>query len=236
MSNETDLDVTHVGGDSASPGVVARELDSSFAKSQLGGEYHPFFHLLAWWLVVVVFAFGLYVAWDLGQLEIIYQRDRSYLTLVISLLVICSTIHAFWQITQKSIWLNRLRIERRAPLFRHDATNRDEVLEFVADRLRAPVEIGWFLVDLAIRLGLAGTIIGFILIFASLSGETIVGENALRELLVSMSGGMGTALFTTLTGLVAATVLSFQYLILGRLTEQVLGELLLDNSVHTGAS
>lgn len=207
----------------------------SFADSHLGGEHHPFFYLLAWWLVVVVFAFGLYVAWDLGQLEVIYQRDQSYLTLVISLLVVVATTHAFWQTVQKSVWLNRLRAEGRAPLFEQGATNRDEVLEFIADRLRAPVEIGWFLVDLAIRLGLAGTIIGFILIFASLSGETIVGENALRELLVSMSGGMGTALFTTLTGLVAATVLSFQYLILGRLTEQLLGEMLLDNkALNTG--
>ena len=95
-------------------------------------------------------------------------------------------------------------------------------LAVLADRLRAPVEAGWFMVDLAIRLGLAGTIIGFILIFGSLSGEKIVGDDALRELLVSMSGGMGTALFTTLAGLIAATFLSLQYLLLGRQTEYVI--------------
>ena len=229
MNTKTKLKMLAGGHEPDRPAMASEVPESSFAESHLGGEYHPFFHLLCWWLVVIVFAFGLYVAWDLDKLEVIYQRDRSYLTFAISLLVICATTHAFCHTAQKSIWLNWLRTEGRAPLFRHDAANRDEVLEFIADRLRAPVEIGWFLVDLAIRLGLAGTIIGFILIFASLSGEAIVGENALRELLVSMSGGMGTALFTTLTGLVAATVMSFQYLILGRLTEQLLGEMLLDN-------
>jgi len=96
-----------------------------------------------------------------------------------------------------------------------------QLIESVSAQVRGPVDTGWFLVDLAIRLGLAGTIIGFILIFTSLSGETIAGENALRELLVSMSTGMGTALFTTLTGLVVATYLSFQYLVLGKLIDHI---------------
>ena len=105
----------------------------------------------------------------------------------------------------------------------------------LADRLRAPVETGWFMVDLAIRLGLAGTIIGFILIFGSLSGEKIVGDDALRELLVSMSGGMGTALFTTLAGLIAATFLSLQYLLLGRQTEHVIAAVMhSESSPETG--
>jgi len=99
----------------------------------------------------------------------------------------------------------------------------EAVLERYADRLRSPVDLGWFLVDVTIRLGLLGTIIGFILIFTSLSGVSVDGAEGLRELLVAMSGGMGTALFTTLAGLVGATLLSVQYLILGRAAEHLLG-------------
>lgn len=104
-----------------------------------------------------------------------------------------------------------------------DNAESDSVIEIYADRLRSPVDLGWFLVDLAVRLGLVGTIIGFILIFTSLSGISIDGADGLKELLVTMSGGMGTALFTTLSGLVGATFLSLQYLILGRQAETLIG-------------
>jgi len=99
----------------------------------------------------------------------------------------------------------------------------EDLFELYADRLRSPVDFGWFLVDMSVRLGLLGTIIGFILIFGSLSGVSIDGAEGLRDLLVAMSGGMGTALFTTLAGLVGATLLSVQYLILGREAEHLLG-------------
>ncbi len=101
----------------------------------------------------------------------------------------------------------------------------DELLDIWADRLRSPVDTGWFLVDTTIRLGLLGTIVGFILIFTSLGDVSIDGAEGLRELLVAMSGGMGTALFTTLAGLVGATLLAVQYLVLGRETEHLLGSL-----------
>ena len=170
---------------------------------------------LFWWLVVLVFAFFIYVAWHLGFLELMFVRDKSHITKCIAILTLGASAHAAWYIILRGNQLNTL-VENN-----HKLTDENE-LAVLADRLRAPVEAGWFMVDLAIRLGLAGTIIGFILIFGSLSGEKIVGEDALRELLVSMSGGMGTALFTTLAGLIAATFLSLQYLLLGRQTEHVI--------------
>ncbi len=96
------------------------------------------------------------------------------------------------------------------------------VLEIYADQLRSPVELGWYVVDLAIRMGLIGTIIGFILIFSSLTGNTMPGVDEMQALLISMSSGMGTALYTTLAGLVCATILGMQYLILGRETEYLI--------------
>lgn len=207
-------------------------------------DHHPHLFLLAWWLVILTFSFFLYVAWDLGYLEMIYQRDRSYLTIVISILCILSTAHAFFHIFQKSFLLEKFRRQgvsgRLADGFNNDiakpfeltSNDAETLFEIIADRMRSAVEVGWFLVDLAIRLGLAGTIIGFILIFTSLSGTDIVGENALKELLVSMSTGMGTALFTTLTGLVGATYLSIQYLILGRLVEELVAEMAMHGSIE----
>lgn len=109
---------------------------------------------------------------------------------------------------------------------RANATEPVSVLEIYADRLRSPVELGWYVVDLAIRMGLIGTIIGFILIFSSLTGDSIPGIDEMQSLLISMSTGMGTALYTTLCGLVCATVLGMQYMILGRETEYLIALLI----------
>ena len=177
---------------------------------------------------MVLFIFGLYVAWDLGYLQMVFLQDRSHLTKAIALLTVGASLHAAWHIVGHSRKLNALN---GATGIQRSATAGDLPLEVAADRLRAPVEIGWFMVDLAIRLGLAGTIIGFVLIFSSLSGEQIIGDNALRELLVSMSGGMGTALFTTLSGLVGATFLSVQYLVLGRQSEHIIAALLVAEEI-----
>ena len=111
-----------------------------------------------------------------------------------------------------------------------DPQNKDstiqQTIEIYADRLRAPVELGWFFVDILIRMGLIGTIVGFILIFASLSGGPKPDSENIQALLLSMSGGMGTALYTTLLGLVSATILGLQYMILSRSVEELVAELI----------
>ena len=94
-------------------------------------------------------------------------------------------------------------------------------LEIYADRLRSPVDIGWYLVDILIRLGLVGTIIGFIMILGSLSSGPAPTPENIQTLLISMSGGMGTALYTTLAGLVTGMALGAQYMVLGRGTEEL---------------
>lgn len=100
------------------------------------------------------------------------------------------------------------------------------IFEIYADRLRSPVETAWYIVDILIRLGLIGTIVGFILILGALSdGPVPTGEN-IQSLLITMSGGMGTALYTTLAGLVAATLLGLQSTVLGRCVEQLIGTLI----------
>ena len=100
------------------------------------------------------------------------------------------------------------------------------IVEIYADGLRSAVELGWYIVDMSIRLGLIGTIVGFILIFSSLSGSAVPEIDQLQDLLIAMSGGMGTALYTTLFGLVCASILGFQYMILNREVEHLVGLLI----------
>ena len=118
-------------------------------------------------------------------------------------------------------YIHDLAGERAAdPSGTTDPAANSYILEVYADRLRSPVELGWYIVDILIRLGLIGTIIGFILILGALAdGPVPTGDN-IQALLISMSGGMGTALYTTLAGLVTATLLGVQYAVLSRSVER----------------
>lgn len=205
-------------------------------------HYYP----QAWFLLISVMIFGAYVAWDLGVFRVIAALDQSYMASLIITLVLLASAHCGWHIVhtsqriqQSQRWLDTLSMNNTLEssylqLFLAEITSSsrtsesadDAIVEIYADRLRAPAELGWFFVDLAVRLGLLGTIIGFILIFASLTDIKIDGGDDLKNLLIAMSGGMGTALLTTLTGLIGASLLSVQYLLLGREAEHQIGLLL----------
>jgi hypothetical protein len=181
---------------------------------------------------------------QLALLQLVFTLDRSYMAWVIAALIVIATTHAAWHILRCSSLIESVNLLMSSgtmpyngflPAFiadlefarqtnnDNDATQDDSLVEVHADHLRGPVELGCFLVDLAVRLGLLGTIVGFILIFTSLGRVSMDGTDGLQELLVSMSGGMGTALLTTLSGLVAATFISLQYLILGREVDHLVG-------------
>ena len=204
----------------------------------------PVHHFAQSWLLIAAFAaLVLAVLHERGLLSLLFALDRSHVTRVIAGLVLFGSAHAIWHLViySRRIETAAATLDERA--HEHDADPfvdawydasfqastaadpRDDLLDHYAERLRGPAELGWFLVDTAVRLGLLGTIIGFILIFTSLSSVSIDGAEGLRELLVAMSGGMGTALLTTLAGLIGATLLAMQYLILGRQTEHLLGML-----------
>jgi len=205
-----------------------------------------------WFLVVSVSAFLVFVAWDQRYIQSVIQLDKSYMASLIGILALFATCHVAYHVYRRSHSINDIQamLEKQiidpnlatdpmicsfikdlspAPVKGATSlsdTSSDSVVEIHADTLRAPIDLGWFLVDLAIRLGLLGTIIGFILIFTSLSTISLDGAEGLGALLVAMSGGMGTALLTTLSGLIGASFLSVQYLILGRQAESLIALLI----------
>lgn len=91
-----------------------------------------------------------------------------------------------------------------------------ELIEVYESRLKGPHEIGWFAADSMIKLGLLGTIIGFILMLSSVANITDFDITTMQKILTNMSSGMGTALFTTMAGLVCSLLATIQYLMLER--------------------
>ena len=71
---------------------------------------------------------------------------------------------------------------------------------------------GWFAADSVLKIGLLGTIIGFILMLAPIGELTSFDDAAsLQSALAAMSAGMAVALYTTLAGLIANIILRFQF-------------------------
>ncbi len=97
-----------------------------------------------------------------------------------------------------------------------EAESGGDLLEAYASRLRGRHEFGWFWIDLMLKIGFLGTLVGFIMMLASVSQNTVIDASTMQNVLKQMSFGMATALNTTLASLVAGTLLSFPYYLLGR--------------------
>jgi biopolymer transport protein ExbB/TolQ len=106
------------------------------------------------------------------------------------------------------------------------------LLERLENVLGRGHETGWFLAELMIRLGLLGTVIGFIFMLGSVANVASIDVQALQQLLTSMSAGMRVALYTTLTGLGAGILLGFQYRLLDAGVDRLMAEIIELSEVH----
>jgi len=73
----------------------------------------------------------------------------------------------------------------------------------------------WFMAQTFTSFGMIGTVIGFLLLLTKVFVDLDVSSHAsLQNALVNMTMGMGTALLTTLVGLVCSLLLKTQLLVL----------------------
>ncbi len=97
-----------------------------------------------------------------------------------------------------------------------------DLLEAYAARMRGEHEFGWFMIDLMLKVGFVGTLIGFIWMLSSVSKQSVIDASSMQQILKDMSFGMSIALNTTLTSLVTATLLSAPYYLLNRGLDELL--------------
>lgn len=96
------------------------------------------------------------------------------------------------------------------------------LLETMEARLKGRQEIGWFVSDQMLRLGLLGTVIGFILMLGPLIDIESIDISSMRAVLSAMSSGMAVALYTTLVGLIGAILVKVQYYFLENTTDELI--------------
>jgi hypothetical protein len=95
------------------------------------------------------------------------------------------------------------------------------LLRSLADRLRGSNGFGSFASDTVIKLGLLGTIIGFIIMLAPIAGLDASDKSMMKSSMGLMSDGMAVAMYTTLAGLVGSILLKIQYYMLDNATAKV---------------
>lgn len=97
-----------------------------------------------------------------------------------------------------------------------------DLLEAYSVKWRGENEFGWFLIDLMLKVGFLGTLVGFIWMLASVSQHAVIDASSMQTILKEMSFGMSTALNTTLSSLVGGILLSLPYYLLGRGLDELL--------------
>jgi len=88
------------------------------------------------------------------------------------------------------------------------------LLRGLADKLRSPMQFGAFAGDALLKLGLLGTIVGFILMLLPIASLDNFDPTSMKSSMKVMSGGMAVAMYTTLAGLVGSILVKVQYYIL----------------------
>ena len=187
-------------------------------------------------IVLGLVAFGVWLTAERGLLTLALDADRSYISWVIIGLYAVATGHWLW--LSHALTEERKRFAALEGALRADATNPGGLpgprqgligqflhqwaekgaqgdagllLTAFGDELANRHALGHFASDALLKLGLLGTIVGFILMLLPVGDIEEFDPSLMQQLLSAMSGGMAVALYTTLAGLVTSTLLKLQY-------------------------
>lgn len=194
-------------------------------------------------ILMGVVAFGFYLAADQGLVTLALDSDKSYISYVILGLYLLASAHWLWlartlseerqqfasleaaveseeEITTADTGSGLLASFLRNLRSKHDS-DPAALLEAFGDELANRHALGHFTSDVLLKLGLLGTVVGFILMLLPVGEIKEFDPVLMRQLLSAMSGGMAVALYTTLAGLVTSTLLKMQYHILDASASQL---------------
>jgi len=165
-------------------------------------------------LTVIFFAF--YVLYDLNLLNLIFESDRSKISILILGIYAAATFH--WIYIAKNLDLEIKRGGKVSEFLNSveskSSLESQNLLRILEDELSNRHALGHMVSDVLLKLGLTGTVVGFILMLLPIGEMKDFDPEKIQPLLSSMSGGMAVALYTTLSGLVTSTMLKFQYFLL----------------------
>lgn len=91
-----------------------------------------------------------------------------------------------------------------------------KLIDLLAEKASAPHEMTWWLNGVLLKLGLLGKVIGFSIMALQLGAMDSFDSGQTSAVLKTLTGGLGIALLTTMTGLTANILLGIQLMRLDR--------------------
>ena len=148
--------------------------------------------LLKWWLIFCLTLIGLGASIHFGIHKHLYESDVTRLSYVILFIFACT-----------SIWIGGKTYQVS-----------------VKEDYEQSSEVGWFIAESCLALGMVGTVTGFLLMLGTAFANVDVSNaSTLQQALADMAVGMSTALYTTLVGLVSSLIIKVQLVNLETLLE-----------------
>jgi len=139
--------------------------------------------LLKWWLIFCLTILGFGTLYHFNVHSLLYYADVTKLSFLIIIIFMFT-----------SIWIGRKTYDL-------DTTS-------VVDDT---IDVGWFVAESCLALGMVGTVTGFLyMLGTAFENIDITNATTLQDALASMARGMSTALYTTLTGLIASLIIKIQ--------------------------
>ncbi len=219
--------------------------------------------LLRWLIFTGVCIFAFVLAWHYGLVRMMLNGDKTYISPIIGVLYVASSLHC---LLRTSVISRELDSAHRvlamvsngephltvrgsdvvtadgAKLPRGEVTghirnlllkaklqggehrlDQTLLLRGLADALRGPNQLGSYAGDALMKLGLLGTVIGFIMMLAPIAGLDAGDRVSVRTSMGLMSDGMAVAMYTTLTGLIGSILVQTQYYMLDKATQRLFG-------------
>lgn len=186
-------------------------------------SYYPFY---GWLLIIGVILFGSFLLWHYGLFHQLVKKDITYISSIILILFIFINIYlgiASWRLSRQIYFAQNLGSNNRTShnltseylqlldWQRKQTSNESEpLLARLVEKIHRGHGTGWFFSDILMRLGLIGTVIGFVLMLSTVFQLKENDVQALQQLLGTMGSGMQVALYTTLAGLGTALLVSIQ--------------------------
>jgi hypothetical protein len=207
-------------------------------RPSLSLEQSPQGLFLLWLSFMGLLVFAASVMGQHGLWQRLVEADPTGLTLVIVLLFIVCSLWVgarSWQLGHQWQALHTPESQREATgdwsadylsARAHTATDKGVLQQVLSDRAHGPHEMAWWLNGIQLKLGLLGKVIGFSVLALELGRLDGFDPQQSAQMLKSLTGGLGIALLTTITGLTANILLGLQLMRLDRFADGLVAEIL----------
>lgn len=180
--------------------------------------------------------FGAAITWQHGLLQWVVLTDTTRICGITLACFVLGCAIAGWRsvyLSRQSAYFDQVRWVKQSfkrgqsicfdyLSAQNPATNASDsglLAEVMAEKARGAHSLGWFICSLMLKLGLLGTVVGFVIMLSSLEGLDQLDINDIKTLMKQMTQGMGVAMNTTLVGLVTSILLGLQFLLLDRFAD-----------------